>query len=101
MAYFPNGRAGMYIDEQCAECIHADPEAGCPIALVQMEFNYEQLNDGETRLRRCLNLLVDERGDCQMKPLIDKFYMRKQDVDERPRYKPSKLWGDECEAKAG
>ena len=96
MAYFPNVTAGEHLDKQCADCIHEDPEAGCPLALVQMEFNYSQHNNGQAKLRKCLNLLINEHGDCQMKKLIDKYYKKLpvESLEEpRPKYKPSKLWG--------
>ncbi|MFH2061235.1 MAG: hypothetical protein ABIJ59_20410 [Pseudomonadota bacterium] len=97
MAYFPNGTAGEYLDEQCAECIHEDPEAGCPIALVQMEFNYSQHNKGNGELKRAMDILINKHGDCQMKKMIDKYYKKlpvESAMEERPKYKPSKLWGD-------
>jgi len=98
MAYFPNGTAGEYLDEQCAECIHEDPEAGCPLALVQMEFNYSQHNKGNEELKKAMDWLIDAHGDCQIKKMIDKYY-KKLPLEsvaelERPKYKPSKLWGE-------
>ena len=75
MAYFSNGSEGSYFDNQCDECIHEDPEAGCPIALVQMYFNYDQCSEG--KLREAMTMLVGEDGKCKMKPLIEKFYVRK------------------------
>lgn len=68
MAYFSNSSEGMILDEQCANCVFGkDP---CPIALVQMENNYEQKNN--PRLRSAMNCLVNEKGLCQMKALVDK-----------------------------
>jgi len=71
VAYFANGTEGMIFYEQCINCLHEDPGVGCPIALVQMIYNYEQLDKGNEKLRECLNHLVNESGICQMKPLID------------------------------
>lgn len=71
MAYFSNSTEGMYLDEQCARCIHEDPNDGCPVAFVQQIFNYDQI--GNDYLQKAMNLLVNESGDCQMKPLIDKL----------------------------
>jgi len=95
MAYFPNGTAGAYLDEQCAECIHEDPEAGCPVALIQDEYNYSQLNKGNGDLKRAMDILISETGDCKMKEVIDKYYKKLplERVGGRPKYKPSKLWG--------
>lgn len=71
MAYFSNGTEGMILDEQCAVCIHEDQDAGCPIALVQMLYNYDQI--GNDDLQAAMNILINEKGRCQMKPLIDKL----------------------------
>ena len=97
MGYFPNGSAGEYLDEQCAECIHEDPDAGCPVALVQMKSNYSQHAKGNESVKRALNFLINESGDCQVKIMIDKYY-KKLSLEtaveiERPKYKQSKLWG--------
>jgi len=72
MAYFPNGTAGLVLDEQCANCRLAD-DAPCPILWAQMEYNYTQLNEGEENLKDLMNFLVDSKGNCKMKPLIDEI----------------------------
>ena len=71
MAYFSNGTEGMKLDDQCAECIHADEDGCCPVAFVQMEFNYSQLDDGNEDLRKAMEILIDKNGDCNMKKAID------------------------------
>lgn len=68
MAYFSNGTEGMILDEQCSECKIPD-DAPCPILLVHLLYNYEQV--GNDLVRTVLNDLVNESGQCQMKPLID------------------------------
>ena len=68
MAYFPNGTAGMAFDNQCMACLHEDPDIGCPIALIQGTYNYDQI--GNEKLREVLSLLVDDKELCQMYPLI-------------------------------
>jgi hypothetical protein len=72
MAYFPNGCAGEILDNQCSECKLPD-DAPCPILFVQMTYNYDQIGDDgeETQLAEVMNLLVNEKGICQMKPIID------------------------------
>ena len=75
MAYFSNSTDGAILDGQCDECIHEDPEAGCPVALVQMLFNYDQCGIG--KLESCLNMLVNVDGICLMKPVIEKYYTKK------------------------
>ena len=71
MAYFSNSTEGMVLDSQCDECIHEDPEAGCPVAFIQMNYNYIQV--GNTNLEQILLALVDKNGCCQMKPHIDRL----------------------------
>ena len=61
----------MDFDATCCECIHEDPEAGCPVALVQMSFNYDQTDN--KKLAEALTMLVNEKGECQMKPYIDRL----------------------------
>lgn len=70
MAYFPNSSAGETLDQQCSDCKIPD-DAPCPVLLAQMVYNYEQV--GNPKLKDCLNTLIDEKGNCQMKPLIDKL----------------------------
>ena len=68
MAYFSNGTEGDILDRQCAECLPHDP---CPIAKVQVRFNYTQCKKGQEELRRCMNMLVDEEGQCLMKQYVE------------------------------
>ena len=103
MGYFANGSEGMYLDEQCDECIHEDPDAGCPVYFVQMEFNYLQHKDGNGDLKKAMDLLINEFGDCKVKEMIDKYYkklpLEHAEEMERPKYKPSELWGEPKEEK--
>jgi hypothetical protein len=92
MAYFPNGQAGLYLDEQCMDCLHDDPDVGCPIAFIQMEYNYTQLDKGQEQLREALNYLVNEKGDCQLKPLINK---EKSANMNHPALKRPLVFGDD------
>ena len=88
MAYFSNSSDGAILDAQCDECLYGKADnIGCPIALAQMLFNYDQ--NGNDDLEKCLNMLVDKHGTCQMKPLIDKYYNENshEQVGERPEYK--------------
>ena len=73
MAYFSNGTEGEILDEQCFECLHSidDFTIYCPIAAVQAEFNYRQCKNPE--LKAAMNFLIDEKGNCQMKPIIERF----------------------------
>ena len=73
MAYFPNGTAGDILDQQCAKCLHHNPDIGCPISFVQTHYNYDQCDDGLEKMQELLNILVNEKGICQMKPLIEKY----------------------------
>ncbi len=72
MAYFPNSSAGAILDNQCYKCPIPD-DAPCPIIYVQTIYNYEQLDeDGkETKVTEVMNCLVNEKGICQMKPILE------------------------------
>lgn len=88
MAYFPNGSSGTVLDNQCAECpIGRHQDAPCPVLLVQLSYNYDQCRDGNEKLREAMNMLINERGICQMKPVVEKYAtdtpqkpMRSEDV---------------------
>lgn len=67
MAYFPNGSSGEVLDMQCCDCLPYDP---CPVAWVQLEYNYEQCKEGQEKMRALLNCLVDEKGKCKMKQYV-------------------------------
>jgi hypothetical protein len=70
MAYFSNGSEVLFLDEQCSECLINDDDP-CPILLVQLEFNYVQVNKGNEKLREAMNILIGKDGVCRMKPLLD------------------------------
>jgi len=62
MAYFSNGSEGMCFAEQCEQCIFG--EEPCPIACVQMNYNYEAC--GNSVATNILNDLVKNDGTCEM-----------------------------------
>lgn len=70
MAYFSNGSEGEILDQQCCDCIVND-DAPCPVLFVQMEFNYDQLKKGNESLQKAMNILIDKKGICQMKKVLD------------------------------
>lgn len=63
MAYFPNGSSGEIFDRQCADCPLG--EGPCPTAAIQMLYNYDQVSDGQEKLREAMTILVDDKGICQ------------------------------------
>jgi hypothetical protein len=68
MAYFSNGAEGEYLQRQCDSCPLGDK--CCPVWSVQSLFNYDQMSAGQEKLREALTNLVDEKGDCQLRPLL-------------------------------
>ena len=71
MAYFANGTEGDALVEQCENCLHGmSDEIMCPVAAVQMTYNYDQLNDGNQDLKDAMNMLIDEHGICRMRNAI-------------------------------
>ena len=76
MAYFPNGSSGEILDRQCEKCPLGRGESGecCPVELVQLHYNYDQCDDGQEKLREAMNILIDNRGICQVgKKLTEKI----------------------------
>ena len=66
MAYFPNGTAGDILIEQCDNCLHGmNDSVLCPIANVQIFFNYDQIDN--EHLSKCLSALVRDDGVCLMR----------------------------------
>lgn len=67
MAYFSNGSEGMSFDVECLECFYG--KDACPIAGVQMGYNYEACNNKVAT--NILNELIKNDGTCSMKKLIE------------------------------
>lgn len=66
MAYFSNSSEGAHLEEQCAKCPLGNK--CCPVYLMQLTYNYDQCSN--EKLKEAMNLLINERGDCQMRPLL-------------------------------
>jgi len=77
MAYFSNSSDGEKLYRQCEECFYdMDTEQethSCPVHAVHLMYNYDQCDRGQEKLRGALNILVNEHGECQVKPLVDKI----------------------------
>lgn len=70
MAYFSNGSEGSVFDQECAKCKYG--QEACPIALVQLTYNYDACNnDVATKI---LNDLVRNDGTCTMKKTFNKDF---------------------------
>ena len=72
MAYFSNGSEGMVFDDQCAKCKFGDKP--CPIALVQINYNYDACNNEVAR--NILNTLVKQDGTCTVFEMAKKDFFR-------------------------
>ena len=92
VAYFSNSTDGDYLTQQCETCpaykeTPEMPEGGaCPILLVQLLYNYDQLDKGQEKLKDAMTALIDDKGNCRMRPLIV--------VPEKPKDVPP-LWLEE------
>jgi|APSaa5957512622_1039677.scaffolds.fasta_scaffold221139_1 hypothetical protein len=74
MAYFSNSSDGSCFDAQCGKCKYG--QSPCPIALVQMAYNYDACNnDTATKI---LNDLVKNDGTCEMYKMCEQDFF----VDE-------------------
>ena len=55
MAYFSNGTEGIVLDAQCSVCpVGRNPDLPCPVLLVQLAYNYEQVGEGQEKLREAI-----------------------------------------------
>lgn len=82
MAYFSNGSEGQCFGEQCAICKYG--ESPCPIYAIQMEFNYDAVNnDVATKI---LNCLVSQKGECSMFKTFQKDFEISEDEKEQLKY---------------
>jgi hypothetical protein len=73
MAYFSNSTAGDAFDAQCGACPlgAGTGEHGCPVALVQLMFNYDQV--GNDVAEKILGILVSDKTLCAVYPLAKKL----------------------------
>jgi len=62
MAYFANGTEGGIFEYQCLLCRYGEEQ--CPIALVQVLYNYDACNNKIAR--KILDTLVENNGTCAM-----------------------------------
>ena len=62
MAYFSNSSEGSVFEYQCSKCKYGDKP--CPIAWVQMDYNYEACNNKTASA--ILNELVKDDSTCAM-----------------------------------
>lgn len=68
MVYFSNGTEGMILDDQCSNCPVG--EDCCPVYSIQMMYNYAQLNKGNEDLKVAMDLLINEKGKCQIREAL-------------------------------
>ncbi len=80
MAYFANGSEGGVFDEECSTCKLG--ELPCPIAGVQMTYNYDAVNNKVAT--KILGELVEDSGKCRMKPLLSTLGVKGKPSDKFP-----------------
>jgi len=64
MAYYSNGSEGGGFDAQCGRCKFG--QSPCPIAAIQINYNYDQLRDETGTARKIMNELVAQDGTCSV-----------------------------------
>lgn len=66
MGYFSNGSEGLDWEERnCRGCVHDpanDSERGCPILMLHVEWNYDQLKPEHKDAKAILDVLIPEKG---------------------------------------
>ena len=78
MAYFSNSSDGSVFDAQCSECKYG--QSPCPIAFVQLTWNYEACNNNVAT--NILNNLVNNDGTCEMyKAFKHDFFIDKNQME--------------------
>jgi len=75
MAYFANGSEGECFHRQCDKCKYGN--MACPIALVQMTYNYDAC--GNKVASDILSDLVGDDGTCRMYEMARKDFTRGED----------------------
>ena len=79
MAYFSNGTDGMVFSEQCSMCKYG--QEPCPIAWVQLEYNYKACNNEVASA--VLNDLIKNDGTCEMFKAFRTDFETEESVDRR------------------
>lgn len=69
MAYFESGNKSKVLDKQCLTCPLGIYQ--CPVYTVQSLFNFDQMEEGNDKLRQSMLFLVDDAGVCQVKQLLE------------------------------
>ena len=88
MAYFPNASAGEVFDRQCMRCKYG--EKACPIALVQMVYNYEACNSEPAR--QVLDHLVSDKGECAMFAMDPEGFLAANDKQAKDEDRAMREW---------
>lgn len=62
MGYFSNGtEADMWEADNCAGCVHADEDKGCPVMLAHILFAYDECNS-KSNAKVMLDMLIPREG---------------------------------------
>jgi len=70
MAYFSNSSEGELFNEQCGICKYG--EANCPIAFIQIMYNYDAYNNKTARA--ILDELVKQNGACTVFEMAKRYF---------------------------
>ena len=64
--YFSNSDGHAWMDEQCYGCVHSGEESMCAVESIQMLYNYDQMKEGQEKLKEARSMLINSDG-CQMR----------------------------------
>jgi len=70
MAYFSNATEGDVFVEQCTKCKYG--QLPCPVALIQMEFNYDAVDNKIATA--IMDILVKQDGACSVWKMAQKEF---------------------------
>lgn len=63
MGYFSNGTEGdMYEADYCNNCVHQDPDRGCPVWDAHLFFSYELCNEKDHPGKVMLDMFIPREG---------------------------------------
>jgi len=86
MAYLANGTEGeLFERDNCSDCVHwGDDDKGCPVFLLHLLWNYDQLGEDHASVikRQALNCLAPRSGSPNV---VDSCAMRYVATQENTR----------------
>ena len=91
MAFFSDGSEGTTMDILCPTCPIGDPEHVCPVAMIQLEHNYDQCDNPQ--LAEAMTTLVAQEGGELRCAVLES--LRSAGLDARHNYEAAETAGQQ------